>query len=71
MNERLKYTPKKICFDSSNPAAYIRAVYGGSRSITIRHENLEIVLCLLLLSSNGTTVSKTIKSIEDSDDRPI
>lgn len=33
-----------MCFEVSKPAANIRALYGGSRSTVIRHENLDIVL---------------------------
>lgn len=67
-------TPRNIFFSESNPAAYIRAVYGGLRSTRMRQANRDIVLC-------GTTdisdrwspgiVSMTTKSIGDSDDRPI
>lgn len=39
------FTPRKMFFDESNPAAYIRAVNGGLRSQMILQANLEIVLC--------------------------
>ena len=52
----------------------MRAVYGGDRSMRMRHANREMVLCVTTgLSARllPATVSMTTKSIGGSDDRPI
>ena len=67
-------TPRNIFFSESNPAANIRAVYGGLRSTKMRQANRDIVLCgttdISALWSPGI-VSMTTKSMGDSDERPI
>ena len=70
----LTLTPRNIFFAESNPAAYILAVYGGSRSTSILHANRDIVLCVTTEFSDRWspgTVSMTTKSIGDSEERPI
>lgn len=68
------FSPRKMFFEESNPAAYILAVKGGLRSHMILQANLDIVLCTDCVSELlwlPGTVSVTTKSIGLSVDLPI